>query len=88
MSPVVVSQAHGVHSVGEVDFNLFLLKKLFLFDHAGSLLLHVGTLVTVLLSLWSTGSRCTSFSSCSTWAQWLCLEGPGACRLQELWCRA
>ena len=88
MFPVVVSEARGVHVVGEVDFNLSLKKKLFLFDRAGSLLLPVGALVTVLLSLRSTGSRCTSFSSCSTWGQWMCLEGPGACRLQELWCRA
>ena len=31
-----------------------------------------------LFLLWSTGSRCTGFSSCGTWAQWLWLAGSRA----------
>ena len=37
-----------------------------------------------LLLLWSTGSRCTGFSSCGTWAQQLWLTGSRA-QAQQLW---
>ena len=64
-----------------------------------SLLQCVGFSLQWLLLLRSTGSRCTGFSSCSTWAQQLLHMGPRAhglqqlqhagsrlCGLQQFWC--
>ena len=59
--------------------DMYTLLYLFIFGCAASLLLHLS-----FLQLESTGSGHMGFSSCSTGAYQLWLEGPRVCRLQQL----